>query len=143
MLVKIGPRLNSKRSSTAEYIEMPSTSLGSMSLVNCTRRNSQSMVRASACASVVLPTPGTPSISRVSAGEDGDQRQPDHIVVATDDGAQCALQFGCALERGSGAGDLRKPYCAIAAIVLQEGVTNVTSPASDFGRQTPNVMPQR
>ena len=42
----------------------PSTSLGSMSLVNCRRWKRQATDRASACASVVLPTPGTSSISR-------------------------------------------------------------------------------
>src|SRR5271169_3800384 len=45
-------------------MEMPITSLGSMSLVNWMRWKEQSRPRASACASVVLPTPGTPSISR-------------------------------------------------------------------------------
>ena len=42
----------------------PSTSLGSMSLVNCRRWKRQATARASAWASVVLPTPGTSSISR-------------------------------------------------------------------------------
>src|SRR5580700_8092438 len=42
----------------------PSTSLGSMSLVNCKRWKPQATARAKDCASVVLPTPGTSSISR-------------------------------------------------------------------------------
>src|ERR1700691_3805264 len=42
----------------------PSTSLGSMSLVNCRRWKPQATARASDCASVVLPTPGTSSINR-------------------------------------------------------------------------------
>src|SRR5580658_8161275 len=42
----------------------PSTSLGSMSLVNCSRWKPQATARANAWASVVLPTPGTSSISR-------------------------------------------------------------------------------
>jgi hypothetical protein len=33
----------------------------------------------------------------VSAGQDSHQRQPHHIIFSADDGAQCALQFGCAL----------------------------------------------
>src|ERR1017187_3118169 len=45
-------------------MEMPSTSEGSMSLVNWIRWKVQSMARARAWPSVVLPTPGTPSISR-------------------------------------------------------------------------------
>ena len=39
-------------------------SLGMRSAVNCTRENCSPKARASACASVVLPTPGTSSISR-------------------------------------------------------------------------------
>src|SRR5437016_788356 len=42
----------------------PTTSLGSMSEVNWMRWKLESTLRASACASVVLPTPGTSSISR-------------------------------------------------------------------------------
>src|SRR6266446_6024938 len=42
----------------------PRTSLGSMSEVNWSRWKLESTLRASACASVVLPTPGTSSISR-------------------------------------------------------------------------------
>src|SRR4051812_1481171 len=64
MLVKTGPRLNSKRCSAVEYIEMPRTSLGNMSAVNCTRWKSTSRARAIVCAKVVLPTPGTPSMRR-------------------------------------------------------------------------------
>lgn len=44
--------------------EIPSRSLGIRSEVNCTRENSRPKLRASACASVVLPTPGMSSISR-------------------------------------------------------------------------------
>src|SRR5208282_5567415 len=43
---------------------MPSTSEGNISLVNWMRWKVQSMARASAWPSVVLPTPGTPSISK-------------------------------------------------------------------------------
>src|SRR5581483_4116210 len=43
---------------------MPSRSLGNMSLVNWTRWKLHSSARAIACPSVVLPTPGTPSMSR-------------------------------------------------------------------------------
>src|ERR1700730_1405102 len=42
----------------------PTTSLGSMSEVNCRRWKSERTLRARACARVVLPTPGTSSISR-------------------------------------------------------------------------------
>src|SRR5215472_8853739 len=42
----------------------PRTSLGSMSLVNWSRWKLQDTARASACARVVLPTPGTSSMSR-------------------------------------------------------------------------------
>src|SRR5208337_2450523 len=45
-------------------MEMPSTSEGSMSLVNCTLWKLHSRARAIACPRVVLPTPGTPSISK-------------------------------------------------------------------------------
>jgi hypothetical protein len=44
--------------------DTPDRSLGIRSAVNCTRENCSPKVRASACASVVLPTPGTSSISR-------------------------------------------------------------------------------
>src|SRR6267142_2914920 len=45
-------------------METPVMSPGSRSLVNCTRAKERSSDRASACASVVLPTPGTSSSSR-------------------------------------------------------------------------------
>ena len=47
-----------------EYTLPPSTSAGIRSDVNCMRRNSSPTLAASARASVVLPTPGTSSISR-------------------------------------------------------------------------------
>ena len=46
------------------YTEIPRMSAGSRSLVNCTRWKSRPMIRASAWASKVLPTPGTSSMSR-------------------------------------------------------------------------------
>src|SRR5258707_5293680 len=64
MLVKSGPGLNTKSPVFGSHTETPSTSDGSMSEVNWMRWNEAPIERASAAASVVLPTPGTSSISR-------------------------------------------------------------------------------
>ncbi len=62
-LAKIGPGLNSNSRSSWLKALTPVMSLGSRSGVNWTRRTEQSIDRASALASSVLPTPGTSSIS--------------------------------------------------------------------------------
>src|SRR6478752_3980217 len=62
--VKIGPWRKLKRWLARSKIETPMMSAGSRSLVNCTRCQASPSTCASACASVVLPTPGTSSISR-------------------------------------------------------------------------------
>jgi hypothetical protein len=59
--VNTGPGRNT--SSPARSVIVPVRSDGSMSGVNCTRRNSQPIARANAFASSVLATPGTPSSS--------------------------------------------------------------------------------
>src|SRR5216683_1220343 len=64
MLVKSGPGLNTNSPVFGSHTETPSTSDGSMSEVNWMRWNEAPIERASAAASVVLPTPGTSSISR-------------------------------------------------------------------------------
>ena len=63
-LVKMGPGLNSNASRVLLYTVTPTTSLGSMSLVNWMRWKPLSRLWASVWARVVLPTPGTSSISR-------------------------------------------------------------------------------
>ena len=62
--VKTGPRRNWNFCVVRSKIETPTMSAGSMSLVNCRRDHSNPSTWASVCASVVLPTPGTSSISR-------------------------------------------------------------------------------
>src|SRR5262245_10298716 len=64
MLVNSGPGLNTNSLVFGSHTETPSTSDGSMSEVNWIRWNSAPIERASAAASVVLPTPGTSSMSR-------------------------------------------------------------------------------
>src|SRR6266850_1296243 len=64
MLVKSGPGLNTKSPRSAWYTVTPRMSEGSMSEVNWMRWKPPPMERASAAARVVLPTPGTSSISR-------------------------------------------------------------------------------
>ncbi len=61
---KTAPGLNSKSPRSWLNTFTPVMSVGSMSGVNWIRRNEQSMERAIALASIVLPTPGTSSISR-------------------------------------------------------------------------------
>ncbi len=61
---KIAPGLNSKSRRCWSQMETPVMSDGSRSGVNWMRRTEQSTERASALASIVLPTPGTSSISR-------------------------------------------------------------------------------
>jgi len=64
MFAKIGPGLNSNSRRSWLYALTPVMSLGSRSGVNWIRRTEPSMDRASALASMVLPTPGTSSMSR-------------------------------------------------------------------------------
>ncbi len=61
---KIAPGLNSKSRRCWSQMDTPVMSEGSRSGVNWMRRTEQSMERASALASIVLPTPGTSSMSR-------------------------------------------------------------------------------
>lgn len=61
---KIAPGLNSKSRCCWSKMLTPVMSEGSRSGVNWIRRTEQSMERARALASMVLPTPGTSSISR-------------------------------------------------------------------------------
>ena len=62
-LPKIGPGRKRSSPTAASKIATPSTSAGSRSDVNWMRRNVRSSDRASARASVVLPVPGTSSMS--------------------------------------------------------------------------------
>ena len=64
MLAKTPPGRNSNSRVFWLNTETPVTSEGSRSGVNWIRRTEQSMLRASALLSIVLPTPGTSSISR-------------------------------------------------------------------------------
>ena len=64
MLAKIPPGRNSNSRVSWLKTETPVTSEGSRSGVNWMRRTVQSMLRASALLSMVLPTPGTSSMSR-------------------------------------------------------------------------------
>src|SRR5213595_1301642 len=64
MLVKRGPGLKTNALRSGCQTETPRISDGSMSEVNWMRWKPAPMDRASAAASVVLPTPGTSSISR-------------------------------------------------------------------------------
>ncbi len=61
---KTAPNLNSNSRSTGLYTETPVTSPGSRSGVNWMRRTVASTLAAIARASIVLPTPGTSSMSR-------------------------------------------------------------------------------
>ncbi len=61
---KTAPGLNSNSRSTGLYTETPVTSPGSRSGVNWMRRTVASTLAAIARASIVLPTPGTSSMSR-------------------------------------------------------------------------------
>ena len=58
-----GPRRNSNPVVRGSKTDTPVTSPGSRSGVNCTRSKEQPLARASALASMVLPTPGTSSMS--------------------------------------------------------------------------------
>lgn len=61
---KTAPGLNSKSRRCWSQMDTPVMSEGSRSGVNWMRRTEQSMDRASALASIVLPTPGTSSMRR-------------------------------------------------------------------------------
>ena len=62
ILLKMGPDLNLKSPSPGLKTEVPTTSLGIRSGVNCRREKSTSMIFAINFAVNVLATPGTPSI---------------------------------------------------------------------------------
>jgi hypothetical protein len=64
MFAKIGPGLNSNSRVPWLKTETPVMSLGSRSGVNWMRETEASTLRASDRASIVLPTPGTSSMSR-------------------------------------------------------------------------------
>ena len=63
-LAKMAPGRNSKSRRSWLKTLTPVMSLGSRSGVNWIRRTEQSIDRAKALASIVLPTPGTSSMSR-------------------------------------------------------------------------------
>ena len=86
MFAKTGPRLNSKRRLAWSNTDTPVTSLGSRSGVNWMRLTVQSTDRASALASMVLPTPGTSSMSRCPSASSTVRRCRDRLALAGDDG---------------------------------------------------------
>ena len=61
------------------------------------RWNEQWKERARACASVVLPTPGTSSISRWPRASSVGERELDDVVLALHDAGDRAQKFGEAL----------------------------------------------
>ena len=69
-------------------------SVGRRSGVNCTRRNSPEKHRASALASVVLPTPGTSSMSRCWPAQERHQHVLDGLGLAEDHAAELGLERG-------------------------------------------------
>ena len=85
MFAKIAPGLNSKSRCSWLKTFTPVTSVGSRSGVNWMRRNEQSIDRAIALASIVLPTPGTSSISRWPSAIIVDERESDLLVLAAHD----------------------------------------------------------
>ena len=74
MLAKTPPGRNSNSRVFWLKTETPVTSEGSRSGVNWIRRTEQSMLRASALLSIVLPTPGHVLDEQVALGEQHDQR---------------------------------------------------------------------
>ena len=91
MLAKIGPgpELELARAAVPDrHADRRRT--GSRSGVNCTRPNVQSIDAASALARLVLPTPGTSSISRWPSATRHDERELDHLGLALDDALDVA-----------------------------------------------------
>ena len=74
-------------------------SAGSRSGVNCTRRKTPENARASALASVVLPTPGTSSMQQVLPGEQRHQHVVDRLGLAEDHALELRAQLE-QLQRG-------------------------------------------
>ena len=85
MLAKMAPGLNSKSPRSWLKTFTPVTSVGSRSGVNWIRRNEQSIDRAMAFASMVLPTPGHVLDQEVPLGHQGDEGQTDLAVLAPHD----------------------------------------------------------
>ena len=82
MLAKTPPGRNSNSRVSWLKTETPVTSLGSRSGVNWTRRTVQSMERARALLSIVLPTPGHVLDEQVPLGEQHHERGPDDVGLA-------------------------------------------------------------
>ena len=83
-LAKIAPGRNSKSRASWLKTLTPVTSLGSRSGVNWMRRTVQSIERASALASIVLPTPGHVLDEQVALGEQHGDGGADDVRLALD-----------------------------------------------------------
>ena len=88
MFAKIGPGRNSKRLSRWLKTFVPTTSAGSRSAVHCTRANCSSSERASARASVVLPTPGRSSRRMWPSAAMHDERLVEQLLADLDGARQ-------------------------------------------------------
>ena len=86
MLANTGPGLNSNSRRSWLNALTPVMSLGSRSGVNWMRRTEQSVDRASALASIVLPTPGTSSISTCPSASRTVSASRTRLGLALDDG---------------------------------------------------------
>ena len=84
-LAMIGPGRNSNSPLCWLKIETPVTSLGSRSGVNWMRLKLQPIERAMDFASIVLPTPGTSSISTWPPHSTRNQREAHRLLLADDD----------------------------------------------------------
>ena len=83
--VKIGPWRKLKRWLARSKTDTPMMSAGSRSLVNCTRCQASPSTCASACARVVLPTPGHVLDQQVAARQQAGEAQADLRRLAEDD----------------------------------------------------------
>ena len=91
-LANTAPGRNSKSPRSWLNTFTPVMSVGSMSGVNWMRRNEQSIDRAIALASIVLPTPGHVLDQQMAFGDKRDQRQSDLVVLAADDPLDVVLE---------------------------------------------------
>ena len=99
-LVKTGPRLNSNRCSTVEYIEMPRTSHGKHVAGELDALEVYVEGAGHGLGERGLAHAGNAFDEKVSAGEKADQREPDNVILAANNGAKRFLQLVAAVGPG-------------------------------------------
>lgn len=100
--------------------EVPTTSLGIRSGVNCRREKSASMIFAISFAVKVLATPGTPSIKICPSHNGTYQQQVNHFILPDDDLAYLVFNFIQGFVEAAQVGALLKKIFLPSGFVLSQ-----------------------